>query len=109
MFYNFTIIIVINPVHQNFFGLVEMTYRLVHASYSLPKWQAVKLPFFAPWFKYLRSRMNVYTKILYFEWGTQNERDSTWVYAKDPAVNQRLCFTTLLELCIMIVLCIFLW
>ena len=61
------IIIVINPVHQNFFGLVEMTYRLVHASYSLPKWQAVKLPFFAPWFKYLRSRMNVYTKILYFE------------------------------------------
>ena len=62
MFYNFTIIIVINPVHQNFFGLVEMTYRLVHASYCLPKWQAVKLPFFAPWFKYLRSIMNVYTR-----------------------------------------------
>ena len=60
VFYNFAIIIVINPVHQNFFGLVEMTYRLVHASYSLPKWQAVKLPFFAPWFKFLRSRMNFY-------------------------------------------------
>ena len=62
VFYNFTIIIVINinPVHQNFFGLVEMTYRLVHASCSLPKWQAVKLPFFAPRFKYLRSRMNIY-------------------------------------------------
>ena len=25
-----------------------MTYGLVHASYSLPKWQAVKLTFFAP-------------------------------------------------------------
>ena len=57
VFYNFTIILVINPVHQNVFGLVEMTYRLVHASYSLPKWQAVKLPFFAPWFKFLRSRI----------------------------------------------------
>ena len=30
-------------------GLVEMTCRLVHASYSLPKWQAVKLILFAPW------------------------------------------------------------
>ena len=28
--------------------LVEMTYRLVHASYGLPEWQAVKLTFFAP-------------------------------------------------------------
>ena len=26
-----------------------MTCGLVHASYSLPKWQAVKLTFFAPW------------------------------------------------------------
>ena len=26
-----------------FLGLVEMTFGLVHASYSLPKWQAVKL------------------------------------------------------------------
>ena len=60
VFYKFTIIIVINPVHQNFFGLVEMTYRLVHVSYSLPKWQAVKLPFFAPWFKYLRPKMNIF-------------------------------------------------
>ena len=25
-----------------------MTFRLVHASYSLPKWQAVKLSLFAP-------------------------------------------------------------
>ena len=28
-------------------GLVEMTCGLVHASYSLPEWQAVKLTFFA--------------------------------------------------------------
>ena len=34
-----------------FFGLDEMTFGLVHTcmcSYSLPKWQAVKLTFFAP-------------------------------------------------------------
>ena len=40
---------VINPAHQIFGGLVEMTFGLVHASYSLPKWQAVKMTFFAPW------------------------------------------------------------
>ena len=40
---------VINPAHQIFFGLIEMTFGLVHASYSLPEWQAVKLTFFAPW------------------------------------------------------------
>ena len=28
-----------------------MTFGLVHASYSLPEWQAVKLTFFAPWLK----------------------------------------------------------
>ena len=33
---------VINHAHQIFGGLV-------HAGYSLPKWQAVKLTFFAPW------------------------------------------------------------
>ena len=32
-----------------FFGLVEMTFRLVHDSHSLPFGQAVKLTFFAPW------------------------------------------------------------
>ena len=31
-------------------GLVEMTCALVHAVYSLPERQAVKLTFFAPWF-----------------------------------------------------------
>ena len=29
-------------------GLVEMTSRLVNASFSLPEWQAVKMIFFAP-------------------------------------------------------------
>ena len=28
-----------------------MTFKLGHASYSLPEWQAVKLTFFAPWLK----------------------------------------------------------
>ena len=30
------------------FGLVEMTSGLVNASFSSPKWQAVKMIFFAP-------------------------------------------------------------
>ena len=29
-------------------GLVEMTFGLVYANYSLPEWQAVKLTFFVP-------------------------------------------------------------
>ena len=41
--------IVINPANQKGFGgLAEMTCGLVHASYSFPKWQAVKLTFFTP-------------------------------------------------------------
>ena len=39
---------VINPAHQISGGLVKMTFGLVHASYSLREWQAVKLTFFAP-------------------------------------------------------------
>ena len=35
-------------LQKNFFGLVEMTFELVWASYSLPEWQAVELTFFAP-------------------------------------------------------------
>ena len=35
---------------QMFFRLVEMTFGLVHASYSLPEWQAVRMTFFASWF-----------------------------------------------------------
>ena len=42
------LIYVINPAHQNFFWLVKKTLGLVHARFSLPKWQAVKLTFFAP-------------------------------------------------------------
>ena len=30
-------------------GLVKVTLGVVHSSYSLPDWQAVKLTFFAPW------------------------------------------------------------
>ena len=30
-------------------GLVEMTFGLVNACFSLPEWQAVKMIFFAPW------------------------------------------------------------
>ena len=41
--------IVINPANQKgFWSLVEMTCGLVHASYSLPECQVVKLTFFAP-------------------------------------------------------------
>ena len=39
-----------NPAHQIFFFReVKETLRPVHARYSLPKWQTVKLTFFTPW------------------------------------------------------------
>ena len=38
----------INSAHQMFFGLVEMMFGLVNVSFSLPKWQALKMTFFAP-------------------------------------------------------------
>ena len=31
-----------------FWGLVEMMFGLVYASFSLPKWKALKMTFFAP-------------------------------------------------------------
>ena len=34
---------------SNLFQASFMLFRLVHASYSLPEWQAVKLTSFAPW------------------------------------------------------------
>ena len=37
---------------KKFFGLVEMTSRLVNASFCLPECQAVKMIFFAPWPEY---------------------------------------------------------
>ena len=41
--------IVINPANPKaILGQVELTCGLVHASHSLPQWQAVKLTFFAP-------------------------------------------------------------
>ena len=33
---------------KQFLGVVEMMFRLVNASFSLPEWQAVKMIFFAP-------------------------------------------------------------
>ena len=36
------------PLIKKGLGLAEMTCGLVHASYNLPEWQAVKLTFFAP-------------------------------------------------------------
>ena len=38
----------INSATQKMLGLVEMTFGLVNASFSLPEWQAVKMTFFAP-------------------------------------------------------------
>ena len=32
-----------------FLGLVEMTFGLVYSRFSLPKWQALKMTFLAPW------------------------------------------------------------
>ena len=38
----------INLLIKTFLGLVEMMFGLVNVSFSLPKWQAVKMSFFAP-------------------------------------------------------------
>ena len=39
----------VNNAHQNFFfGLVEMAFGLVRASYSLPELQTIELTLFAP-------------------------------------------------------------
>ena len=37
---------------EKFWGLVEMTFGHINASFSLPDWQAVKMTFFAPWYMY---------------------------------------------------------
>ena len=34
---------------KTFLGLVEITFWLVNASFSLPEWQVVKVTFSAPW------------------------------------------------------------
>ena len=39
----------INLLIKTFLGLVEMMFGLVHVSFSLREWQAVKMTFFAPW------------------------------------------------------------
>ena len=45
---------------KKFLGLVEMTSGLVNASFSLPKWQAVKMIFFAPWVpSYMRNKLAI--------------------------------------------------
>ena len=38
----------INLLINTFLGLVEMMFGIVNVSFSLPKWQAVKMTFFAP-------------------------------------------------------------
>ena len=38
----------INLLVKTFLGLVEITFGLVNASFSLPEWPAVKMTFFAP-------------------------------------------------------------
>ena len=38
----------INSAQQKIWGLVEMMFGIVIASFSLPEWQAVKVTFFAP-------------------------------------------------------------
>ena len=38
----------INSAHQNIFRLVEMTFGLVYACFSLPEWQALKMTFLHP-------------------------------------------------------------
>ena len=50
---------VINPAHQLFFRLDEMTFRLVHARYSLPQWQAVN------WLSLYPAMPNLYMTVCF--------------------------------------------
>ena len=49
---------------KHFFGQVEMTFGLLHVSYSFPEWQALNLTFFAPWSHCLRYSFTL-TGLLY--------------------------------------------
>ena len=55
---------VINPAHQNVLGLVEINLGQVHASYSLPDWQAVKLTFFAPLYITVNAKKTPMTQMV---------------------------------------------
>ena len=46
-------------------GLVEMTFGLINASFSLPKLQAVKMTFFAPWEIKFKPRINLNHNIIH--------------------------------------------
>ena len=46
----------------NFLRLVGITFGLVHARYSSPKWQAIKLTFFAPILRHQPQRALVLKK-----------------------------------------------
>ena len=52
---------------KKFLGLVEMTSGLVNASFSLPKWQAVKMIFFAPFVRVTFIRFFYKEKLIFFE------------------------------------------
>ena len=45
--------------------LVEMTFGLINASFSLPKWQAVKMTFLAPWEIKSEPRINLNHNIIH--------------------------------------------
>ena len=58
--------IVINPAHQKtFWEQAKMALELVHYSYSLPEWQAVKPTFFAPYIGNQRPAPLLYPIALY--------------------------------------------
>ena len=50
---------------KKFGALVEMTFGLINASFSLPKWQAVKMTFFAPWEIKFKPRINLNHNIIH--------------------------------------------
>ena len=57
----------VNSAYQKIWGLVEMTFGLVNASYSLPERQAVKMTFFAPCYMYVACFLRLLLK-LYCSW-----------------------------------------
>ena len=76
-------------------GLVEMTCGLVHAGYSLPEWQALKLTFFAPCKLYISNYHSVSFHLLHLILVRCNDATSykcnIWAIAKYQTQIKMFC------------------
>ena len=79
----------INSAHQNIFRLVEMTFGLVYASFSLPEWQALKMTFLHHG-TVLPTWINVPPSCIHY----QNNSTSSPGLLSELFNNLAICYTT---------------